>query len=123
MLSVAEIFKKSGRWGEKQTSTDGPAKIQHAVVIARRPPDKHVLQHLLSDSGRPAIADKVGSEFPAAGFAEGHIVPENLDLSSIFDNACQSVVSRRRLYRIAQLNIRKLLAPDDPLLLFCWKSV
>ena len=48
---------------EKQVAGDGPAEIQQPVVVARRPADKHVLEHLLDRAGRTAVADEIRAEF------------------------------------------------------------
>src|SRR5262249_17507881 len=104
---------------EQQAASDSATEIKDPVVVAWRPSDEHVLQHLLGYPGGAAVPDEVGSEFSVSRPSKGHVVAQDLHLFSILDYGCQRVVRRRGFHLIAQFNVRKLLAPDDPLLRFC----
>src|SRR5271156_843489 len=45
---VAQGFQKCHGRGKKHASGDGAAEIENAVVIAGRPPDEHVFEHLFN---------------------------------------------------------------------------
>ncbi len=63
---------------EEQRAGDGAAEIQQPVVIARRPADEHVRQHLLDRPRRAGIAHEIRPELALPGLAEGHVVAQDL---------------------------------------------
>src|SRR5229473_617827 len=67
------VEKTRGR-REEEVAGDSPAEIEQPVVIARRPADKHVFEHLFDGARRTAVADEIGAELALSGLAEGHIV-------------------------------------------------
>ena len=70
----------------------GAAEIEQAVVIARGIADEHILQHRFGSARRAAVTDEVGAVLAVTGPAEGHVVPQNLDLFPVFRDRRQSVV-------------------------------
>ena len=77
---------------EEQVSGDGAAEVEQPVVVAGRPADEHVLEHLLDRAGRTAVADEIGAKFTVRGPAEGHVVAQDLDLFSVLDDRRERVV-------------------------------
>ena len=55
--------QKCRRRHEEQIAGHGAAEIQQPVVVAGRPADEHVLEHLLDGARRAAVADEIGAEF------------------------------------------------------------
>src|SRR5208282_2123290 len=64
----------------------GAAEGEQPVVVAGRPADEHVLEHLLDRAGRTAVADEIGAKFTVRGPAEGHVIAQDLDLFPVLDN-------------------------------------
>ena len=85
------LQKRRGRH-EEQVSGDGAAEIEQPVVVAGRPADEHVLEHLLDGAGRTAVADEIGAKFAVRGPAEGHVVAQDLDLFAVLDDRRERVV-------------------------------
>src|SRR5579872_228766 len=89
---LGDVFKKCRRRHEEQVSGDGPAEIEQPVIVARWFADEHVLDHLLNCAGRTAVAYEICSKFTICRAAEGHVVAEYLDLSSVLDNRRECIV-------------------------------
>ena len=109
---VTRLEERERRY-EEQTTRDRTAEIQHAIVIARRSSDEHILQHLFGCTRRTSVTDEVGAELALTSPAEGHIFAEDFNLFAVFDDCRQRIVRGSRLDRIVQLNIRELGAADD----------
>src|SRR5271163_3682571 len=122
-LVVGEVLEKGRGGGEEQAAGDGAAEIEQAIVVAGRASDEHIFKHLLDGGGRAAIADEIGSEFTVGGAAEGHVVAQNLDLSSVFDNGGEGAVGGGGLDRVVQLDIGQFPAADDSLLRLGGQSI
>src|SRR5580704_12522438 len=71
------ILQKRRGWHEEQVSGDGAAEVEYPVVVAGRPADEHVVEHLLDGAGRTAVADEIGAEFTLRRPAEGHVVAQD----------------------------------------------
>ena len=110
------LVQECRRRHKEQVAGDGPAEIENAVVIARRPADKHVLQHLLDGPGRAAVADEVGAELALPNPAKRHVVADDLDLLAVFDDRVQRIVRIGWSDRFVDLDIRQFGAADDALL-------
>src|ERR1700722_148935 len=78
-LFVAYGFQKCYGRSKEQASRDGAAEIENPVVIARRPANEHVFEHLFNNVRRTAVADEVGTELTVRGPTEGHVVAQDLD--------------------------------------------
>ena len=52
------VFEECRRRHEEQSAGDGAAEIQQSVVVAWRPANEHVLQHLLYSARRTGVADE-----------------------------------------------------------------
>src|SRR5580698_2672709 len=95
-LSLRLVFgqgiEKCRRWYEEKIPGDGAAEIKQPVVVAGWPADEHVLEHLFNRAGRTAVSDEISAEFTVARLAEGHVVAQNLDLFSVFNDRGKSVV-------------------------------
>ena len=117
-LVVADVFQECRGRHEEQVAGHGAAEIQQTVVIAGRPADEHVLQHLLDGPGRARIADEIGAELALRRAPERHVVAEDFYLFAVLDDRRQRVMRRRRLDRIVKLDVGKLGAADDAFLGF-----
>ena len=117
-LIFGHVLQKCRRRHEEQVSGDGAAEVEYPVVVAGRPADEHVLEHLLDGARRTAVADEVGAKFTMPGPAEGHVVTQDLDLFPVLDDRGERVVRGRWLDGIVQFDIGKLGAPDDAFLRF-----
>src|SRR3954462_10492872 len=105
---VGDVVEKcSGRY-EEEPAGNGSTEIEYAVVIARRAPDKHVLQHLLNGAWRATVADEVGAELTLRDAAERHVVAEDLALPAVLFNHRERAVRASRLGRLIQLNVGEL---------------
>src|SRR6516164_7239298 len=60
-VAVDALQEGRGR-REKKIAADGSAEVEQPVVVAGRPANEHVLEHLLDRSRRTGIADEVGAE-------------------------------------------------------------
>ena len=115
---VADVLQERRGRHEEQIAGHGAAEIQQPIVIAGRPADEHVVQHLLDGSRRARIADEIGAEFALCGAAERHVVAEDLYLFAVLHDRGQRVVRRGRLDRVVELDVGKLGAADDAFLGF-----
>src|SRR5262249_24036358 len=80
------LVEKRRRRHEEQVTGDGPAVVENAVVIARRPTDEHVFKHLLDRARRAAVADEVSTELALASLSERHVVADDFDLLALLYN-------------------------------------
>ena len=110
------VLQKCRGRHEEQVSGDGAAEVEQPVVVAGRPADEHVLEHLLDGAGRTAVADEIGAKFTVTRPAEGHVVAQDLDLFSVLDDGGERVVRRGWLDGIVQFDVGKLGAADDAFL-------
>src|SRR5262245_57661747 len=115
LVGADAVEERSGR-NEEQASGDRSAEVEDAVVVAGRPSNEHVLEHLLDGARRTAVADEIGSEFPVPGAAEGHVVTEDLDLPAVLLDDGEGVVRTGGLDGIVELDVGDLRATDDLLL-------
>ena len=122
-LVVSEGFEEGGGGGEEEAAGDGAAEVEEAVVVAGRAADEHVFEHLLGGARGAAVADEVGTEFALAGFAEGHVVAEDLQLFAVFVDGGEGAVGVFRFDGVAELDVGKLLAADDVFLLLSGERV
>ena len=113
-----DILQERRRGHEEQIAGHGAAEIQQPIVIAGRPADEHIFQHLLDRSRRTRVADEIGAEFALPGAAEGHVVAEDLHLFAVLDDRGQRVMRGGRLDRVVELDVGKLGAADDAFLGF-----
>src|SRR5271156_5022111 len=70
---AAESVQERRRRDKKRGPGHSAAEVEHPIIVARRPPDEHVLDHLLGHPWRAAIADEIGAEYAASDLAEGHV--------------------------------------------------
>ena len=117
-LVFGHVLQKRRRRHEEQISGDGAAEVEQPVVVAGRPADEHVLEHLLDGAGRTAVADEIGAKFTMRGPAEGHVVAQDLDLFPVLDDGRERVVRRGWLDGIVQFDVGQLGAADDAFLRF-----
>jgi hypothetical protein len=103
--SWATESRNVARRHEEQVSCDRAAEVEEPIVVARRPADEHVLQHLLDGAGRAAVADEIRAELTVPRSTEGHVVTQDLDLLAALDNRGQRVVGRRRLDGIVEFDV------------------
>ena len=92
---------------------DGGAEVEDAIVIAGRPADEHVLEHLLDGARRAAVADEIGAELAVAGPAEGHVVAEDFDFFAVFFDDGERVVRGGGLHGVVELDVGDFSAADD----------
>src|SRR5262245_27529083 len=86
------VFEECGGWREEEVAGHGTAEIQQPVVIAGWPADEHVHEHLLNRSRRTGVGDEISAELTMPAAAEGHIVPQYLDLLPVLHDRGQCVV-------------------------------
>src|ERR1700730_737745 len=91
-----DLVEKRRRRHEEQVTGDGPAEVENAVVIARRPTDEHVLQHQFDSSRRTAVADEIGPELALPDPTKGHVVANDLNLLAVLDDRVERIVRRTR---------------------------
>src|SRR5882762_6875976 len=115
-LVLGHVIQKCRRWHEEQVSSDGTAEVEQAIVIAGRPANEHVLEHLLDSAWRTAVADEIGTKLTLRGPAKRHVVSQDLDLFPVLNNRGECAVRRARLDGSVQFDVRKLLPADDSLL-------
>src|SRR5579863_5327747 len=58
-LVLAYGFQKRQRGSKKQVSRDRTAEIEQLVIVAGRPANEHVFEHLFNGTGRTAVADEI----------------------------------------------------------------
>src|SRR5271169_686819 len=104
-LVAGNILQKSRGRHEEKASAYGAAEIQQPIVVAGRPADEHVLQHLLDRSRRTCIANEIGAELPLRRGAEGHVVAKDLYFLAVLNDRCEYIVGACRLNRIVELDI------------------
>src|SRR5580700_1534664 len=85
------VEERCGR-NEEQIAGRSTAEIEDAVIVARRAADEHVLQHLLGNPWRAAVADEIGAKLAARRTAERHVVAQYLHLFAIFHDRGQRVM-------------------------------
>src|SRR5262249_22220244 len=90
-LVVAHIFQKRSGWRKEQTAGDSAAEIQQSVIVAGRPANEHILEHLLDGSRRPAVTDEVGAEL-ASRPTERHVVAEDFELLAVLYDRGEGIV-------------------------------
>src|SRR5579864_7865795 len=117
-LIFGHVLQKCRRRHKEQVSGHGAAEVQQPVVVAGRPANEHVLDHLFDSAGRTAVADEIGAKLTMRGPAERHVVAQDLDLFPVLDDCGERVVCRGWLDRIVQFDIGKLGAADDAFLRF-----
>ena len=88
------------------------------IVIAGRPANEHILQHLLDGARRTAIADEIGPEFAVTRPAEGHIVAEDFDFDAVFFDRRKCVVGKAGFNRVVEFDVGDFPAADDAFLRF-----
>src|ERR1700726_3034418 len=91
-LVFGHVLQKSCRGHEEQVSGDGAAEVEQPVVVAGRPANEHVLDHLLNGARRTAVADEIGAKLTMRGSAERHVVAPNLDLFPVLDDRGERVL-------------------------------
>ncbi|SOY97263.1 hypothetical protein CBM2599_B51009 [Cupriavidus taiwanensis] len=114
--AVRQRFEQVGRGDKEQAAGDSPAEIEQPVVVAGRPADEHVLEHLLDRGRRAGVGDEVGAEFARTGAAKHHVVAQDLDFLPVVVERGQRAVRVRWLDTGVQLDVRQLPAADDQFL-------
>src|SRR5580704_699795 len=107
-LVVPDVLQERRGRSEEQIPGYGAAEIQQSIVVACRPTDEHILQHLLDRSRRTRVANEIGAELALRGAAERHVVAEDLLLPSALNDRSQRIVGGRRLDGVVELDVRKL---------------
>src|SRR2546426_9069710 len=73
-LVACHALHEGRGWHEEEIASDSTAEVQQFVVVAGRPADEHVLQHLLDGTGRTAVADEECAELSLGSVTEGHVI-------------------------------------------------
>src|SRR5258708_34405505 len=94
------------------------AEVEQSVIVAGRPANEHILEHLLDSAWRTAIANEIGTKLTLRRAPERHVVPQDLDLFPALDNRCQPAGRRGWFDGIIQLNIRKLVPANETFLCY-----
>src|SRR5260370_41590550 len=110
------MLKKRRRRHKEQRAGHGAAEVEQPVIVARRPADEHVHEHLLDSVRGPGIADEIGAELTLSDVAERHVVAHDLQLLSVLLDRRQSVVRRGWLHGIVQFAVGPLGSAYDSLL-------
>src|SRR5260370_36523458 len=113
-----EGFQEAQGRHKEEVPGDRATEVQQAIVVAWRPTDEHVLQHLLRPLWRARVADEVGPVLAMRRVTEWHVVANDLDLLPILVDRGQGVMRRGRLDGVVQFDIGELRAADDFLLRF-----
>src|SRR5260370_25609830 len=113
-----ERFQEAQGRHKEEVPGDRATEVQQAIVVAWRPTDEHVLQHLLGPLWRARVADEVGPVLAMRRVTEWHVVANDLDLLAILIDRGHRAVRGRGLDRVVELDIGQLGAADDPLLRF-----
>jgi len=95
--SWATESRNVARRHEEQVSCDRAAEVEEPIVVARRPADEHVLQHLLDGAGRAAVADEIRAELTVPRSTEGHVVTQDLGVSALWADVGLTVSSSSTL--------------------------
>src|SRR5215469_2377601 len=103
---------------EEQTSGDGCAEVEDAIVITGRAADEHVFKHLFDGAGRATVADEIGTELSMTRAAEGHVVAKDFDFPTAFFDDGEGVMGGRGLHRVSEFDVGDLGAADDFFLRF-----
>src|SRR5262249_38958034 len=112
-----DVVEEVRRRYEEEVACDGAAEVENAVVVSGRTTHEHVLKHRLRDAGGAAIANEIRAELAVSGTAEGHVVPEDLELLPVLLDVCERVMGVGRLVGIGELDVGELAASHDALLL------
>src|SRR5271170_2727268 len=103
-LVVPDVLQERCGRSEEEIPGYCTAEIQQSIVVAGRPADEHILEHLLDRSGRTRVANEIGAELALRGAAERHVVAENLLLLSALNDRGQRIMGGRRLDGVVELD-------------------
>src|SRR5262249_61957202 len=91
-LVLGYRLQKCRRWREEQVSRNCLAEVEQPVVVAGRPANKHILEHLLNSARRTAVPNEIGAKFTVRGPAKWHVIAQDLDLVTVLDDRRESVM-------------------------------
>src|SRR5260370_33632326 len=60
-LIFGHSLQKRFRRNKEKASRNRTAEVENPVIVARRPSNEHILEHLLDRARRTAVADKMGT--------------------------------------------------------------
>lgn len=112
---LVQLAQNPPRRNIKRAARDGRRKVQDAIVLPRRIPDKHALEHLLHDPEPPRVADEVSAKDAGPGRAKGHVVAQDAVLVAVLvlDGGERLVRLLRAGGLVVELDVVGLCTADD----------
>ncbi len=91
-LIFGHSLQKCFRRHKEKASRHRTAEVENPVIVARRPSNEHVLEHLLDRPGRTAVADEIGTKFPVRGAPKRHVIAQDLHFLAVLDDGVERAV-------------------------------